>query len=256
MVRLVGVLVLRAHRRDFLATVELLRARICVHDDSQRGNHVDSLALGCVPQVLLAVCGAVPVDVLDLKFSLWCFLGGLLDTLFIYFDSGQGANGLNSIRYEFAEAHEHLSTGMGALLGDEPERRIKIKSVRRERNETEFYLEVGSRPKIAIGTKHSVSWYKINREVCLVKNDVEQNIMNQKKQRVAVAFLKIFIIKVVISARVLFRHDWRVAVATLPSAAEAACTECIINQIIFCLSFCCRHSGFWLFQASSCVDIC
>ena len=79
MVRLFGVLVLRAHRRDFLATVELLRASISVHDDSQRGNHVDSLALGCVPQVLLAVCGAVAVDVLDLKFSLRRFLGGLLN---------------------------------------------------------------------------------------------------------------------------------------------------------------------------------
>ena len=77
---------------------------------------------------------------------------------------------------------------MGALLGDEPERRIKIKSVRCERNETEFNLEVGSRPKIAIGTKHSVSWYRITMKVCLVNHNGEQNIINQKKRKFVVAF--------------------------------------------------------------------
>ena len=75
---------------------------------------------------------------------------------------------------------------MGALMGDEPERSIKLKSVRCERNETEFYLEVGSRPKIAIGTKCSVSWYIITMKVCLVNDDGEQNIIYQKKRRVAV----------------------------------------------------------------------
>ena len=77
---------------------------------------------------------------------------------------------------------------MGALLGDELERRIKMKSVRCERNETEFYLEVGSRPKIAIGTKHSVGWNIITMKVCLVNNDGEQNIIYQNKRRVAVSF--------------------------------------------------------------------
>ena len=80
MVRLVCVLVLRAHRGDFLATIELLLAAVGVHNDSQGGDHVDSLAFGSVPQVLLAVGSTVAVDVFDLKFSLGCFLGGLFYT--------------------------------------------------------------------------------------------------------------------------------------------------------------------------------
>ena len=79
MVGLLGVLVLRAHRCDFLTAIELLLTGVGVHDDSQGGNHVDSLALGSVPQILLAVCGTVAVDVFDLKFSLRCLLGGLLN---------------------------------------------------------------------------------------------------------------------------------------------------------------------------------
>ena len=69
-----------AHRCNFLATIELLLTGLRVHDDSQGSNHVDSLALGRVPQILLAVCGPVSVNVFDLKFSLRCLLGGLLKT--------------------------------------------------------------------------------------------------------------------------------------------------------------------------------
>ena len=80
MVRLVCVLVLRAHRCNFLATIKLLLAGVGVHDDSQGGNHVDSLAFGSVPQILLAVSSTVAVHVLDLKFSLGRFLGSLFYT--------------------------------------------------------------------------------------------------------------------------------------------------------------------------------
>ena len=80
MVRLVCNLVLWAHRCNFLATIELLLAGVGVHDDAQGSDHVNSLAFGSVPQILLAVGSTVAVDVFDLKFSLGGLLGGLFYT--------------------------------------------------------------------------------------------------------------------------------------------------------------------------------
>ena len=68
---------LRAHR-GLLASIEPLLAGVSVHDDAQSGNHVDSFALGSVPQVLLAICGAIAVDMLDLKLGLGRLLVCLL----------------------------------------------------------------------------------------------------------------------------------------------------------------------------------
>ena len=90
---LVLVLVLRAHFR-FLSTIKGLCTSVSIHDDTQGGNHVQSLALGGVPstqitcslksasdfvqdahlQILLAVGSPVAIDMLDLEF----LLGGIL----------------------------------------------------------------------------------------------------------------------------------------------------------------------------------
>lgn len=70
------VLVLWAHR-GFLTAIKLLLASLSVHDDSQGSDHVDSLALGSVPQILLTVSGTVAIDMFDLKISLRSLLGGL-----------------------------------------------------------------------------------------------------------------------------------------------------------------------------------
>ena len=72
------ILVLWAHR-GFLTAIKLLLASLSVHDDSQGGDHVDSLALGSVPQILLTVSGTVAIDMFDLKISLRSLPGGLLN---------------------------------------------------------------------------------------------------------------------------------------------------------------------------------
>ena len=63
------VLVLGTHLRRF-TTIERLLASVSVHDNTQSSNHVYGFAFGRVPQILLAICCAVAVDMLDLKFSL------------------------------------------------------------------------------------------------------------------------------------------------------------------------------------------
>ena len=72
------ILMLRAHR-GLLSTIEFLLACIRVHDDSQGGHHVNSFAFGSVSQILLAVCRAIAVDMLDLKLSIRCLLVCLLN---------------------------------------------------------------------------------------------------------------------------------------------------------------------------------
>ena len=74
---LLRVLMLRTHC-GLLASIELLLTGVSVHDDTQSGNHVDSFALGSVPQVLLAICGAIAINMLDLKLGLGRLLVCLL----------------------------------------------------------------------------------------------------------------------------------------------------------------------------------
>ena len=74
---LLSVLMLRTHC-GLLASIEPLLAGVSVHDDAQSGNHVDSFALGSVPQVLLAICCAIAIDMLDLKLGLGRLLVCLL----------------------------------------------------------------------------------------------------------------------------------------------------------------------------------
>lgn len=53
---------------DLLSTVEFLSTCFGLHNNTKGGNHIDGLSLVVVPQVLLAVTGAVTIDVLDLPF--------------------------------------------------------------------------------------------------------------------------------------------------------------------------------------------
>lgn len=75
-----SILVLGSHRY-FASAVEALLASTGVHDDSQGGDHVHSLALARVPQVLLTIGGSITVDVLDLELN----TGGVLARSFDLF---------------------------------------------------------------------------------------------------------------------------------------------------------------------------
>jgi len=71
---------LRSHG-GLLATIKLLLARTCVHDDTESGDHVNGFAFGSVPEILLAIGSTVAVDMLDFKFSLGSFLVRLCNAM-------------------------------------------------------------------------------------------------------------------------------------------------------------------------------